>query len=363
MALTYYVLADYAQWYLSTSITTWATSFSLDSWEWASFPSTYPYILTIENITTDAYGNETINKREQVQVSNRSSDTFTVTRGQNWTTAQAFDAWDRVSIYLVKRVFTDMQDAIQALETDKLDNDALRTWLTASRILVTDWSGNEGYLAFSGSSTTYLDWTWSFSSPSTDINGQTTLSTADRTNDYLLVYDASAWVNKKIAIENVAQNATETVAWLVEKSTNTEAQTKTDTSRYVTPYHLWQYTFSRYEAVTASDNPASSWSTKDVSHTLWVTPKFIRITATVEWWVASAYSTWSYDWTNHRCVYMFATTTAWVITTWAIRVHDWTSDYMIWAITTLNTTKATITRTETWTFSVTNVHMLVEFFA
>lgn len=93
----------------------------------------------METISTNAYGVETVTAYEQVRVTNRSTDTFTVTRAQNGTAATAFLAGARVSLHVVSKIFEDMQDAIEALQTDYLStasfNSSLRTNLTTWRLI------------------------------------------------------------------------------------------------------------------------------------------------------------------------------------------------------------------------------------
>jgi len=88
---------------------------------------------------------------EQIRVTNLSTDTFTIVRGQNGTTPTAFSADDRVSLHVVSKIFEDIQDAIEALETNSLTiasfNSSLRDDLTAWRLIYVNGSGDETELA------------------------------------------------------------------------------------------------------------------------------------------------------------------------------------------------------------------------
>jgi len=57
-------------------------------------------------------------------------------------------------------------------------------------------------------------------------------STPDTAVDMLLMYDDDGATNKKIAIDTIAPSAGETTEGLVERLTDAEAVTATDTTRY-----------------------------------------------------------------------------------------------------------------------------------
>lgn len=128
MVLVRYEVKERAQGQLLAGISSGAVSLSLNPGEGAAFPSTYPFVLTIEKISTNAYGVKTVTAFEDVKCTLRSTDTFTIQRGFNGTTALAFDADDYVSLQVSAIIIDDMQDAIQELETNKLNrNGQLRT--------------------------------------------------------------------------------------------------------------------------------------------------------------------------------------------------------------------------------------------
>jgi hypothetical protein len=109
------------------------------------FPTAYPFILKIEKIVTLA-----VTKREFVICTNRSGDTFTITRSGEYcpaddtaltqtNTAFAFDADDVVTLVLTYKMLEDIQTETARLETDKLDkNGELRTGNGAWKISYTD---------------------------------------------------------------------------------------------------------------------------------------------------------------------------------------------------------------------------------
>jgi hypothetical protein len=88
---------------LSASITNTVTSFSVTSGHGVKFPAIsgadYFYVTL-----TDIAGNIEI-----VKVTGRSTDTFTVVRGQDGTTGLAFSAFDRVELRVTKAVLDDIK--------------------------------------------------------------------------------------------------------------------------------------------------------------------------------------------------------------------------------------------------------------
>lgn len=272
MAFQNYKTTDYAQTTLLWSITSWATSLQVESWDGALFPSSWDFFLTLEAFTLNEHETETITKREQVKVTARSSDTMTIVRWVNWTTAQAFSAWDRVSLYLVAENIQDINTEVARLENDKLDNNELRTWLGASKILTTNGSWAETELAFSWDVTQTLLGNWTRGASQVNINWQTAETWALATWDEIIFYDASAWANRKRPLK-----ASETNEWVVEKATDTEAATWTDTSRYVTPkqvkdnYSFWM------KIITFTFNESTVTWTVAYSHWLGRVPKHAQL--------------------------------------------------------------------------------------
>jgi hypothetical protein len=88
---------------LSASITSTATSFSVTSGHGVRFPtisgSDYFYVTLYDSA----------NNIEIVKVTGRSTDTFTVVRGQDGTTGLAFSAADKVELRVTKAVLDDIK--------------------------------------------------------------------------------------------------------------------------------------------------------------------------------------------------------------------------------------------------------------
>jgi len=111
------------------TISAWATSMICASGKWALFPSTFPFLLTLEARTAGV-----VTKREIVKCTNRSSDTFTIVRSAGTcpsddsvstqtTTAFSFDpSSETVTIKLnpVGEIIEDINDELVRLETAKL---------------------------------------------------------------------------------------------------------------------------------------------------------------------------------------------------------------------------------------------------
>ena len=111
----------------------WSTSTTVivNAWEWALFPTTYPFLLTFEKYNTSSV----IIWREIVKVTwSPATDQFTIVRQfaycvqdetadpkvqANWP--QTFASWDKISLYKTTIDDKDIKDEIVRLETDKLD--------------------------------------------------------------------------------------------------------------------------------------------------------------------------------------------------------------------------------------------------
>lgn len=104
-------IANSAYGTLSASITTSSTSIILNSGQGARFPT----------FAVGDFGYATLsdssNNLEIVKITARSTDTFTVERGQDGTTARAYAAGDRMDMRPVAANFTDMLDTVTAAAT------------------------------------------------------------------------------------------------------------------------------------------------------------------------------------------------------------------------------------------------------
>lgn len=132
MVFTKYQVTNNAESTLLASISASATSLIIQSSEGALFPSTFPFKLVLEKFNSDTVPK--VIKREIVECTNRSWDTFTIVRASEWCVQDetaipktntnnglSFDSGDKVSLYDTKDQRDDMQNEIERLETDKLD--------------------------------------------------------------------------------------------------------------------------------------------------------------------------------------------------------------------------------------------------
>lgn len=88
-------ITNFAESTLATGLTAGATSFNVAAGTGAKFPSSYTYPLVIYNCTDYGRASQDPNV-EIVTVTNRATDTFTVTRGQESTTAVAHNTAGKV---------------------------------------------------------------------------------------------------------------------------------------------------------------------------------------------------------------------------------------------------------------------------
>ena len=236
MAFLKFSVADNASWNLNAGISASATTITLKTWEGASFPSSN-FIITLVQYTTPSDPTTPVALREKVLIQSRSGDILTVAsgwRGYDWDTWTAFDADDYVYLNVTSKVIEDMQDEITRLETDKLDDGALRASMWNWKTFYTNWSWAETELT-NGTSGYFLQSNWPTAAPSwwpgtVDINGSTAENGTLDSNDQILFYDNTAGANRKRAAK-----ASETQEGLVELSTESEAKTGTDTQRVMTP--------------------------------------------------------------------------------------------------------------------------------
>jgi hypothetical protein len=129
-----YQTANLAKGRLKAGISASAWSIILDTNQWDLFPSTYPYLLKIEKYdTSSSLEIKPVLKREIVEVSNKSWDTFTITRSAGYcpesdtattqtNTAFAFDSWDWVYLVDSKERHDDVANEIIRLENDKAND-------------------------------------------------------------------------------------------------------------------------------------------------------------------------------------------------------------------------------------------------
>jgi len=363
-----YKTSNNASWLLLSSLgASWTTAI-LKTWQWALFPSTYPFLLTIEKIAATV-----ITQREIVKCTNKTWDNLTIVRSQGtcppndssstpWTTAFWFDADDRVSLYIPSEVIQDLYSWI----ADKLNiNWQLRTWNGTWKINYNNWSWNETELALSTAwkvlTSNWVSSAPTFETPTVDIVWLSESTSDIASDDMLIMYDVSLTANKK----HLAKAST-TNEWLVEMATDTEATTWTDQTRYINPKQARDnYLIITDVIVFTRDVSAAGW-TVNYTHWLWKVPKLIKFS------MKSAFSVWYWnsDWvysayTNKNyCVYWWynfnssATTTAAAI---AFGMDWW--DWQYWAVTAISTTNFTITWTKGWSPPATAVSIMATLIA
>jgi len=355
MTFENYKVKDNAQWQLLVGISAIETNIVLKSGQWWRFPSTFPSILTLEKVDE----NDVVIQREKVLCTNKSWDTLVVTRWFDWDIPLVFDVDDFCSLYVTSAKEKDQDDEIVRLETAKLNKSwALRTWLTASRILHTDWSGNEAWLALGTDwQVLYSNLTWS--APTTDINWLDNDDTLTASTDKLVFYDASASVNKKRTAM-----ASETIHWLVKKATNAQAIARTDTTSYLTPSHLPLVSTLLCNVVIYTFNWSSSvLANINIAHWLWRIPRgaIVRF----EWGGSIAWRTWwmmSYDWTTivQKCwndqTDAYEDYFAW-FSPWG------SSNWNKWTITAITTTNVTLSHSEWWSIGTSSNPAQILFYA
>lgn len=122
MAFVNYKNTNNASSLLISDITASATTILITDWDQGLFPSSFPFLLTLEHL--DA--NDNVILREIVKVVASNQNTFTIERSA-WTcvqddtatnrvqdnTAHAFSVWDRVSLYWTAEQVADIQNNLE----------------------------------------------------------------------------------------------------------------------------------------------------------------------------------------------------------------------------------------------------------
>jgi len=107
MATTFQVAKNRAKSALAADITDVATSLTVTAGEGAKFPSTYPFPITIED--------------EILKCTNRVTDTLTVERAQEGTSAVAHVAGKAVHLRITAKFASDLHTAVNAIENKPVD--------------------------------------------------------------------------------------------------------------------------------------------------------------------------------------------------------------------------------------------------
>jgi len=117
MSTTFLVPKNDASSTLASGISDSDASLTVASGEGAKFPSTYPFNIRI--------------KDEILQCTNRSTDTLTVTRAQEGTTAVAHASGKAVELVITAKAVSDLNTAVNSLESNQhlvKDADADTSW-------------------------------------------------------------------------------------------------------------------------------------------------------------------------------------------------------------------------------------------
>ena len=154
-------VADNATWNISWGISASTTTIVLWGGEGALFPAWQQFVWTLVQYNTPADPTTWVAKSEKVLVTNRTTDTLTVTRWYDWDTWTTFLTSDYFYLNVTSLVTKDIQDEVTRLETDKLDVDwELRTGNWTWKISHTNWSWNEVELSLWATNTVLTsNWT------------------------------------------------------------------------------------------------------------------------------------------------------------------------------------------------------------
>lgn len=323
------------------------------------YVSAVPNITRPSGITTYLVLNPGNSLQQVVKISGMDAigKTFTVSSttiaswaGTNYTT----NTHSIGDVVIISDNYAFRKDIKDAIDTKLSTDGGTRTGLTAHRLLYTDWSWVETQLAFwTNGQVLWFTGTTSAPapvSPSVDINWLTNDDTNPTANDKFIRYKDWTGNVKRSMI------ASETVMWLVERATDAEVLTWTDTTRYVTPAQSLKYywetiywtTFSRWEANTQ----------RDITTTTFVKQK--EITANRLWKYTlrfEHYYTWASVWSR-----------------WYYSLRkNWTEIFNWWLSWSFQNTRYTITHNvdivswdvfslwtrvdTTWTYSVRNYQL------
>lgn len=231
MVFIWYRTSDNGEAELLTNVTAIAETITLKAGQGAAFPDgALTWIGTLTEFDGNGFSEENVTKREKVKVTNRSGDTLTVERGFWGDTATTFtSANGYIFLNVTSAIFDDIRTEIVRLESDKLNTNALRASLTANRIPYVNGSGGEVLLALwsngqvlgmSGSSLAFI-------TPTTDINGLVEVIAMDKANDFLVVYDASAGVNRKLKLSTLVPDATTSTPGIVPLASSSDITNRT----------------------------------------------------------------------------------------------------------------------------------------
>lgn len=177
---------------LASSITNSGTSLTVVTGAGALFPtltgSDYFYCTLEDSAAT---------KREIVKVTARSSDTFTIVRGQDGTTGSAFNAGDKVQLRLVRAALDNLPKLDETNTFTQRQTHAVGTvegpWTTAGRP-ATPTAGLTGFNSTIGKIETYNGTAWEVSGGATGGGGNPVFYENDQTvtADYTITSNKNA---------------------------------------------------------------------------------------------------------------------------------------------------------------------------
>lgn len=161
-----------------------------------------------------------------------------------------------------------------------------------------------------------------------------------------------AWVASRAAVTDWSGNlfqATETARGWVERATDTEVETGTDTTRYISSKQAKDNYWVVEWVVALRDMSLATWVVT-YNHGLGRLPNYILVDA-ILWWGTgnSAISFWVFDWTNNNCSFNRAnTTSAGISNSESIQIQQNASDQQRWVIQNLTTTTFDVSWTKSW---------------
>ena len=133
-------------------------------------------------------------------------------------------------------------------------------------------------------------------------------------------------------------------------ASDAEVKAWTNTDKFITPKTLADnYTMVSSNQIFTRNTYSANWAVT-YAHWLWKIPKLIMFHASTN---PSQYAYWSngsYAWWVNRCLYRWVSNyEVWSSNTYSMMyVYNTTSNMVWWAVTAVDETNVTITRTKTW---------------
>lgn len=201
---------------------------------------------------------------------------------------------------------------IQFTWTDTIWLNGLNNLTTVQRDLLTPNNGALIYNTDTNVNQQFLAWAWSdvgntgTPDASETVAGKIEMATQTQYDNKTLTWETGAFLVPQM--DQLPITATEAVEWLVERATDTEAQTWTDTTRFINSKQLGD---SRKVAILQTTRGIlAATSTEPIPHGLWVTPRwcsvkvrFISVTGSS---IHTLTSDWFSDWTVNKSTGVFS---------------------------------------------------------